>query len=183
MSDVELQNVLGFDQEDLAANCMGQLSPRQKKRIRNTQRLQSILFAGTGVITLLIAAYIVISGLSTSPQNKQGNTIARIGFPAVALGFLAWSSFKLSSQKIDSSVQCVRGKIRFIRIEKVIPEKKPNGVWLYRTVEDYQLRVGYVIFENVDRRVFSLLEEQDVYTFYFTKDSKDILSVEHMVKR
>jgi hypothetical protein len=182
MPDVELQHVLGFDQEDLAANCMGRLSPKQEKSIRNTQRLQSIIFIGTGIITLLIAIFIFISGLSTSLQNKQGKTIPGIALPAVALGIIAWGSFKLSAQKIDSSVQCVRGKVRFIRVENVIPEKKPNGVWFYRIVEDYQLRVGNVIFENLDRRIFNLLQEQDIYTFYYTKDSKDILSVDHVAE-
>lgn len=176
MSDVELQNVLGFDQEDLAANRSGKLSPKQAKRIQNAQRLNSMIFAGAGILAILIATGL-FSTFATS-SNRFNNSTAKFGFPAVALGFIAWGSFKISTQKTVEIVQCVRGRVRFVKVEKVIPEKKPNGLWLYRTVEDYQLRVGNVMFENVNHRILNVLQEQDIYTFYYTKDSKDILSVE-----
>lgn len=176
MSDVELQHVLGFDQEDLAANRSGKLSPKQAKRIRNAQRINSIIFAGAGVLAILISISL-FSALAAS-SNRFNNNTAKFGFPAVALGFIAWGSFKISAQKTGHTVQCVRGRVRFIKVEKVIPEKKPNGLWLYRTVEDYQLRVGKIMFENVNHRIFNVLQEQDIYTFYYTKESKDILSVE-----
>jgi hypothetical protein len=176
MSDVELQNILGFDHEDLAANRRGHLSPKQAKRIKNTQRLHSVLFAGAGIVAVLV----ITSLFSTfaTPSNRFGNTTAKIGLPAVGLGFIAWGSFKISAQKADQTVQCVRGRVRFIKVEKVIPEKKPNGLWLYRSISDYELRVGNRAFENVNQKIFSALKEQDIYTFYYTKESKDILSAE-----
>jgi hypothetical protein len=180
MSDVELQNLLGFDQDDLAANRKGKLSPRQAKRIRNAQRLNSIIFAGAGIIAIVVAIS-VISTLTAS-QNDVGTRTARISLPAIGLGFIAWGSFKISTQKVDSTVRCVRGKVRFIKVTEIVSEKKPNGLWLYRSVEDYQLQIGSVIFDNVNRKMFDILEEQEIYTFYYSKDSKDILSAEYVAK-
>ncbi len=176
MSDVELQNVLGFDEEDLAANRRGRLSTRQAKRIRNAQRLHSMIFAGVGILSIL-AGISMISAF-TAPQNRFGNTTAMIGLPVIALVFIAWGSSRISTQKVDETVRCIRGKVRFIKIEKVIPEKKPNGMWLYRTVEDFQLQVGNIIFENFNHRIFKAIKEQEIYTFYYAKNSRDILSAE-----
>lgn len=176
MSDVELQKLVGFDQDDLAANRRGKLSPRQEKRLRHTQQLRSVVFTGTGILAILSAIRLFLTFATSS--NGLENRAASIGLPAVALGLIAWGSFKIAAQKVDQSVRCVRGRVCFIKSEKAIPEKKPNGTWVYRRVDDYQLRVGNVVFENVNRRIFSALNEQDIYTFYYAKHSGNILSVE-----
>ena len=192
MSDVELQTLFDFDDEDLAANRVGRLSHRQEKRINEAQRVHARFFMGTGILSILAAAGIAVGvtssaikhgvSLSTASQNNITGIVADIGLPWFVLGLLAWISFKVAANKVDRTVQCVRGRVHFIKAEKVFLEKKPNGSMSYRSVMEYQLRVGNVRFENLDTQVFNILEEQDIYTFYYTKDRMDILSVECIAK-
>jgi hypothetical protein len=192
MTDVELQMLFDFDEEDLAANRAGRLSLRQEKRIKEAQSVHTRFFVGTGILSILAAGGIAVGvtssairhgvSLSTASQNYMTGMIATIGIPWFVLGLLAWISFKVAANKVDPTVQCVRGRANFIKAEKVFSEKQPNGSRSYRTVMENQLRVGKVIFENLDSRVFNILEEQDIYTFYYTKDSMDILSAEHIAK-
>ena len=192
MSDIDLQKLFDFDEEDLTANRSCKVSPRQEKRIQEAERLSSRIFRGTGLVLILLAvsnAYGVISSaikqgwsFSTASQNDMIGIITSIGIPGLLLGFFASGSFKMAAAKADHSVQQVRGKVHFIRVEKVFPEKKPNGSMAFRTVEVYELRVGKVHFDNVSQQMMSIMEEGDIYAFYYTKDTKDILSAERITK-
>jgi len=192
MSDVDLQKLFYFDEEDLAANRSCKLSPRQENRIKEAERLASRIFRGTGIVLILLAggnAYGVISSaikqglpFSTASQNDVIGIITSIGIPGLLLGFLAWGSFKMAAAKADHSIQQIRGKAYFIKVEKVFPEKKPNGSMAFRTVEAYELRVGNVHFDNVSQQMMSIMEEGNIYAFYYTKDTKDILSAERITK-
>lgn len=52
----------------------------------------------------------------------------------------------------------------------------------HRTVPQYELRVGQVAFEDVDGELLNIIEEGDTYIFYYSKDTKDILSCEFTAK-
>ena len=192
MSDIELQKFFNFDQEDLVANRACKLSSKQEKRIKAAELVGTNFFVGTGVVSILVIIGITYGVISTaikhgvsfsraSPNDITG-IIAEIGIPAIVLGFFAWNSFRLSANKVDISVQQVRGKISFVKVETMLLEKKPNGSRSYRIVEEYQLRVRKVIFENLDMKIFNFLEEHDVYIFYYIKGTKDILSAEFIAK-
>jgi hypothetical protein len=192
MSDMELQKLFDFDQSDLAANRACALSPRQAKRIKEAELLKTRLLLGTGILLIFIVvgnAYSVISSAiepgssfsSVSPSDIAGILVG-IGIPGLLLGFLAWGSFRIAANKVDHSVRQARGRVNFVKMEKLFTEKMPNGSTLYRTVEVYGLCVGNVNFENVNQKIMELIEEGDIYTFYYTKDTKDILSAEWLAK-
>jgi hypothetical protein len=192
MSDIELQKLLDFDEGDLAVNRNGKLSPKQEKRLKEAELISTSFFIGTGIVSILIAivtVYIVISnemkqGLSFSmaSQNDIFKMIGVIGIPGFMLGFLAWGSFRIAANNADRTVKRVKGRVSFIKTEKMFSEKKPNGSSSYRIVEGYQLRVGNVNFENLDAKIFTVLHECDIYAFYYTMETKEILSAEFIAK-
>jgi hypothetical protein len=182
MSDLELQTLLGFNEEDLMSNRDCRLSTRQQEQIIRSERFNQRLFIGTGIALIAIAvgnAYMIIS---TTAQNHTLDVITSVGMPVLVLGFFAWSSFKLAAAKADHSVQQARGKVNFVKVEKVFPEKMPNGSIYYRTVEMYELRVGTVNFENINQALLNLVTQGDIYAVYYTKDTKGILSVDRITK-
>jgi hypothetical protein len=119
---------------------------------------------------------------STASQNDIVGMVTGIGIPGLLLGFFAWGSFKIAASEVDNSVQQVRGKVKFVKVEKLFSEKRPNGSMLYRTIEEYELHVGKVNFENVNQETLNIIEVGNIYAFYYTKDSKDILSAELIAK-
>jgi hypothetical protein len=192
MSDLELQTLLGFNEEDLVANRDCRLSARQQEQIHRSERLRKRLLVGTGIVLVLIAAgndYVVISSAAkqgflffVSSQNQIASLVIRFGIPMLLFGFLAWDAFTFSAHRMDHSVQVVRGRVHFIKMEKVFSEKRPNGSIFYRTLEVYGLCVGKINFEDVNQRVMDVIEAGDIYAFYYVKDTKNILSAECIAK-
>jgi hypothetical protein len=191
MSDLELQNLLGFDEEDLVANRVCRLSTRQQNQIKKAELLDHRLLIGIGMVLVMIIAgnaYSVISSatkqgfsFSIASQDNITGMLLGLGIPALFLGFLAWSAFKFAANKVDYSVQQVRGRVNFVKMEKVFAEKRPNGSILYRTLEIYELHVGKINFE-ISQRIMDVMKAGDIYAIYYTKDTKDILSAERIAK-
>lgn len=191
MSDLELQTLLGFNEEDLIANRDCRLSARQQEQLNRSERLRKRLFLGTGIVLVLIAAgnaYGVISSaakqgflFSALSQNQIASLVIS-GILMLLFGFLAWGAFTFSADKVDHSVQLVRGRVHFIKVEKAFSEKRPNGSIFYRTLEVYELRVGKVNFEDINQRIMDVIEAGDIYAFYYAKDTKNILSAECIAK-
>ena len=189
MSDLELRNYFKFEEGDLATNRAGRLSEKQNLKIAEAESGANQIFFWAGVVFILIA--LAFSYGLFKPVVEAGWTTARmsdlvgsaIGFVVVwgILGFLAIGSFRLSKSKMDSSVQKVEGKVNFVKVEKRVTNTSSNGP-KYRTEEQYELRVGRIAFENVEEELLNTIEEGDTYAFYYTKDTKDILSCEYISK-
>jgi hypothetical protein len=98
-----------------------------------------------------------------------------------ALGFLAFKAFRIAfdSRKAEYFVQKAQGKVNFVKVEAHVRRPSGNG---YRTEEQYELRVGRTSFEDVDEELLNIIEEGDVYAFYYVKDTQDILSCEFISK-
>ena len=192
MSDLELQTLLGFNEEDLIANRDCRLSARQQEQINRSEWLRKRLFAGTGLVLVLIAAgnaYGVISSaakqgfsFSVPSQNQLASLMLGLGISTLLFGFLAWSAFTFSAHTVDHSVQRVSGRVNFIKMEKAFSEKRPNGSIFYQTLEVYELRVGKVNFEDINQRIVDVIEAGETYAFYYAKDTKNILSAERIAK-
>ena len=192
MSDLELQILLGFNEEDLIANRDCRLSAKQQEQLNRSERLRKGLFLGTGIVLVLIAAgnaYGVISSaakqgflFSAPSQNQIASLVIGLGIPTLLFAFLAWGAFTFSAHKMDHSVQLVRGRVHLFKVEKAFSEKRPNGSIFYRTLEVYELRVGKVNFEDINQRIMDVIEAGDLYAFYYAKDTKDILSAERIAK-
>ena len=190
MTDLELRNFFEFDEGDLIANRARRLSPKQEAKIQDIEKGSSRIFFWAGVVLVLFgigASYGILK-----PVIEFGNDVMGwsdligpfIGLAVVwgVLGFFAIGAFRLSRSRFDSSVQHVEGKVDFVKVEKQESYQTADDSTSYRTVEEYELRVGRVAFEDVDGELLDIIEEGDTYAFYYTKDTKDILSCEFVGK-
>lgn len=186
MSDSELRKYFDFNESDLNANRSGQLSAKQKKRLDENEKGANGILIGFGVVLILIAIGVSI-GVGSSAladgftSDDTLGLLLGIGLPVSLLGFFAWGSFKIAFSKTDNSVQHVEGKVNFVKVEKQVPTST-SSTSSYRTVEQYELRVGKIGFENVDEELLNIMDEGDTYAVYYTKDAKEILSAEFVKK-
>ena len=190
MTDLELRNFFEFDEGDLIANRARRLSPKQEAKLQDIEKGSSRIFFWAGVVLVLFgigASYGILK-----PVIEFGNDVMGwsdligpfIGLAVVwgVLGFFATGAFRLSRSRFDSSVQHVEGKVDFVKVEKQESYQTADDSTSYRTVEEYELRVGRIAFEDVDGELLDIIEEGDTYAFYYTKDTKDILSCEFVGK-
>ena len=190
MSDIELKKFFEFDESDLNANRSGKLSAKQKSKLETSEKGADQIFVGAGIVFIIVALIIIyfVAGdsiLRLLSGELNSNDILTIalggGLPALLFGFFAYGSFKLGASKLDNTVQTVQGKVNFVKVEKQVPTSA-SSVSSYRTVEQYELRVGKIAFENVAEELLNMIEEGNTYTFYYTKDTKQILSCEFISK-
>lgn len=191
MSDVKLRKFFEFDESDLAANRSGKLSAKQKSKLETSEKGADQIFIGAGIFFIIVALIVIyfvagesilklFSGESLSSQDTLAIVLGG-GLPALLFGFFAFGAFKLGTSKMDNSVQTVQGKVNFVKVEKQVPTST-SSVSSYRTVQQYELRVGKVAFENVGEELLNIIDEGDTYTFYYTKQTKQILSCEFISK-
>jgi len=192
MSDSELRKYFKFNESDLAANRASKLSAKQEQVLDEAEKGANKIFIGAGIFFVLLALVIswgVTSDIfqgdfsfsNLSNDDKVGIGWG-IGLPWLILGFFAYWSFKLAFSKLDNSVQSVEGKVNFVKVEKSISSTNSDGSTSHRTVQQYELRVGRVNFENVAEELLNIIEEGDTYAFYYTKQAKQILSAEKISK-
>lgn len=190
MSDSELRKFFEFSDSDLTSNKVGKLSDKQKTKLETSEKGADQILVGAGVVFILIALIIIyfVAGDSIlrllSGNLASGDVLTLIlggGLPIIFFGFFAYGAFKMGSSKFDNTVQSVQGKVNFVKVEKQVPTST-SDVSNYRTVQQYELRVGKVAFENVDDELLNIIEEGDTYAFYYTKDTKQILSCEFISK-
>ena len=192
MSAEELRKFFDFNESDLNANRMGRLSPAQKKRLEEGEKGADKIFVGFGIFMILLA--LGISIFANWGLFRNGNPdlssidapellLLTVGLPWVVCGFFAYGSFKLASKKPDNSVQSVEGKVNFVRVDSTVSERTASGNSTTREVQQYELRVGRVKFEDVDEEMLNIIEEGDSYAFYYTRGDKEILSAEFVKKK
>lgn len=192
MSDRELQQFFKFDESDLLANRMGRFSARQEKRIQEMDKSSSKTFRNFGFglifINILVVAGMILSAMdsgfsfSTASRADIVQLIIAAVIPTVIIGFFVWVMFWLASAKLDYSFQTVEGEVNFVKVESRESYKTASGSTSHRTVQKYELRVGKVKFQDVNEELLNLIREGDSYAFYYTKDTKEILSCELIAK-
>jgi hypothetical protein len=192
MTDIQLRQFFNFDESDLAANRMGRLSHKQEKRLKEEDKSTSKIFRniGVGLIFLnigIIAIFILnVTGegftFAAASRDDIIGLAAAMTVPTVILGAFAWVMFWLSSTKTDHSLQSVEGEVKFVKVEKRESYRTAGGSTSQRTVQQYELRVGKVKFTDVNGELLNIIREGDTYVFYYTRDTKDILSCEFISK-
>lgn len=190
MSNTDLKKFFNFDENDLNTNRSGKLSAKQKSKLETSEKGADQILVGAGIVFILIALIIVyfVAGDAIlrlfSGSLNSGDILTIVlggGLPILFFGFFAYGAFKMGSSKFDNTVLSVQGKVNFVKVEKQVPTST-SEVSNYRTVQQYELRVGKVAFENVDGELLNMIEEGDTYAFYYTKDTKQILSCEFISK-
>lgn len=192
MTDIQLRRFFDFDDADLVSNRMGRLSQKQEKRLKEEEKSTSKIFRtiGFGLILLnigIIAGFILnVTGegfsLATASRDDIIGMAAMMVVPTVIIGFFVWVMFWLAASKLDYSLQQVEGEVNFVKVEKSQSYKTASGSTSQRTVQQYELRVGRFKFEDVNEELLNIIKEGDVYMFYYTKDTKEILSCEFIAK-
>lgn len=190
MSDSELRKFFTFDETDLNANRSGKLSAKQKTKLETSEKGADQIFVGAGIFFIIIALVIVyfVAGdsilklFSGTFNSSDILTIALgAGLPILFFGFFAYGAFKMGISKLDNTVLSVQGKINFVKVEKQVPTST-SEISNYRTVQQYELRVGKIAFENVNAELLNIIDEGDTYAFYYTKQTKQILACEFISK-
>jgi hypothetical protein len=191
MADIKLRKFFEFDESDLAANRSGKLSAGQKSRLETSEKGADQIFIGAGIFFIIVALIVIyfvagesILKLFSGESLSSSDTLAIVlggGLPALLFGFFAIGAFKLGTSKMDNSVQTVQGKVNFVKVEKQVPTST-SSVASYRTVQQYELRVGKIAFENIGEELLNIIEEGDTYAFHYTKQAKQILSCEFISK-
>lgn len=191
MSDLELRNYFEFSEGDLAANRAGKLTEEQEAKARLGDGLLKPFFFWGGILLLLIAGFFSYKILTDATGGNwklvTSSVLAANALGLImlwgALGFLAFKAFRIAadSSKSEYFVQKAQGKVNFVKVEARVNRASSNGP-KYRTEEQYELRVGRTTFEDVDGELLNIIEEGDIYAFYFVKDTQDILSCEFISK-
>lgn len=192
MTDIQLRRFFDFDESDLDANRAGRLSIKQDKRMQEFEKDSSKIFRNIGIglilLNILIVAGFILNvtgggfSFSTASRDDLIGMAAMMVVPTIIIGFFVWIMFWLASSKLDHSLQNVEGNVRLVKVEKTQSYKTASGSTSQRKVQQYELRVGRVKFEDVNEELLNILREGDIYIFYYTKDAKDILSCEFIRK-
>ena len=190
MSDAELRRIFDFDEKDLAMNRHGRLSAKQDAKFRKAEIRAGRLFKSIGVGLLVFAAiisYAIISGEMLEPgvdfsaALSSSSTIFGLVLTWVICGLLAIGSFRISNININKTVKTAEGEVRFEKVRRQVRNSSENGPSdVYE--DQYDLRVGREVFGNVKRELLGMIDEGDVYAFYYLVSMKRILSAEFISK-
>lgn len=189
MTDQQIKTFFSFDETDLNANRSNKLSAKQEKKFKELEKSTSNIFRWIGIGLILLATCIIgfillnviNDGFSFATAFSEDiiGIVLMLCLPTFIIGIFVWVMFWLASSKTDYAVQNIQGKINFVKVEKQVRNASNST---YQTVEQYELRVGGIVFENVASDLLNLIDEGDIYIFYYTKQSKQILSCEFISK-
>lgn len=173
MKDDQIKAYFGFEENDLIANRNGELSEKQRKRIKDADRfaerfiqLLFILFLAGGIFLGILAFF------------TEKNIGLWIGM--VILFLLAGWAFRGAHTEVDDAVQKVEGQIDIVKIGNMtgsVNTASPQPM----NVSGYEMRVGGEVFDNANPALIEYMQG-DTYLVYFTKTTRQILSVEPISK-
>ena len=169
----QLKGYFAFTDSDLSANRNGKLSEKQIKRIVEVDQFANRFVLGLFIVFLvgtLFLGYRVISEMTN---------IALWIWTFVLLVVTAWA-FRGVRTKVDNSVEKTEGEVQFVKVEKQTgsatdPSSKRT------MVSSYEMRVGGVAFGNANPALIDIMQG-DVYAVYYTRTTRQILSVEFVSK-
>jgi hypothetical protein len=169
MHDDQIRACFAFDDADLLANRNGQLSEKQSKRVREADRFAErfiftlfFVFLISGIFLAVLAVY-----TRTNPGLWMGTVIS--------LSLSAWL-FRSLHTEVDDTVQKVQGEVNFVKVENKTDATPASQ---RRKVSVYEMCVGSQVFSHVNPALIEFMDGNN-YTVYFTKNTKQILSVEKM---
>jgi hypothetical protein len=171
MKDDQIKDYFVFDEADLFANRNGQLSEKQSKRVKEADRFaERVIFI---LFFIFLIGGIFVGALAFYTTNNIGLWIGTITLLLLA----AWC-YRGIGTEVDDTVQNVQGEVNFVKVEtKTGSMTAPAAQRM--TVSDYEMWVGSEVFNNVNPALIEVMDGKD-YTVYFTKITRQILSIEKM---
>jgi hypothetical protein len=190
MVTTELMNYFKFDEADLAANKMGQLTDKQKSKLRSDSKSNRKWGIVIGLFFLGIASIFPLSFFSDCLFGDNCKTDPGIGplIGAIVLiivnliwvviwGGIGVISIKGSFSKQEYKLKLAEGPINIV--------KELSHDSHHHEVIEYELHVGGQVFD-VDSTLADFMMQGDVYSFYYLADSAnedepmDVLSAERV---
>ena len=169
-SDLALRKFFNFDESDLVTNRKGQITQKQKQRLNRSAIPGKIISVVLGFMILAWGIYFpgrnIINNFIRFGYT-EGSLINGAAFLLVFTGFAFIFLRGLFTRK-NFSVETVEGKVRFAD----------------HSTTKTQLHEMHVGNENfyVDKGLPDIINKGDVYAFYYTTDTRHILSCEFVSK-
>ncbi|MBL8049907.1 MAG: hypothetical protein JNM46_01680 [Anaerolineales bacterium] len=173
MSENQLKGYFAFDDSDLIANRAGRLSPKQNKKITSNDQFAQRFILGLVVVCIALALFFMYRVFvdSTNVGSWIGAVLAMFFTTLFGRGLF---------NKVDYSVQKAQGEVQFVKVEK-LSGSPTDPTYKRKKVESYEMHVGGESFSNANPALIEYMQG-DVYAVYYTKTTRQILSVEYISK-
>ncbi|MCE9644588.1 MAG: hypothetical protein K8S20_01210 [Chloroflexi bacterium] len=195
MSYTQLKELWGFDDADLGANRMGQLTGKQRKFLEGEHKTQRGVFLGVGAViaglfcclpALLIAPRVVLPMLVSGDFSKfqewiplaamGGFGFVFLGMAVLTVGAVVGIYLFRAGKKADISVKRAGGVAKYIWGTKRV-RTPTSSTSKYHDVKVLHLILGDKKFE-VGEPLQELIREDETWTVYYTSDPFKFLSAE-----
>jgi hypothetical protein len=192
--------VLGFDDADLAANRLNQLTQKQKNILAEKAKSHKSFNTIIGVIIAVVFGGALLTGLGAPILATVGGSllesgevttealIALIPIICMALFFLVVFGgilivvlrvvFERANKKVDTTVRRAEGIVNFVWVEKQERNTSSTGSY-YKTVRVLEMRLGGETF-NVNHELPSVINQGEKWIFYYTSHPFKFLSAEQV---
>jgi hypothetical protein len=199
MSDSQLRELWNFDDTDLGANRLGQLTEKQRKFLVGEHKSQRGVFLGVGAVVLVLFCCfpallfgvrgllpMLLSGGSSDPVDAIQRYafvifgIVFFGIAALVVGVVAAFFIMRANKKADIAVRHTEGIATYTWGTKRV--RTPGSrVRNYEDVRVLHLNLGDKKFE-VQEQLQGMIQEGEEWTVYYTSDPFKFLSGEFASK-
>lgn len=202
MAELELMKLWNFDDADLGANRLGQLTQKQKNVLAEKAKshksfntiigvIIAVVFGGTLLTGLFVPILAAVGGsLLESGKVTTEAMIALIPIICVVLFFLVVFGgilivvlkvvFGRANKKVDTAVRRVEGIVNFVWVEKQERNRTKTGP-MYKTVRVLEMRIGGETF-TIDHELPNIINQGEEWIFYYTNHPFKFLSAEQISK-
>lgn len=202
MSESKLMELLNFDDADLAANRLGQLTQKQKTLLAEKAAKHKNLYTVIGIVIAIMVCGGTALRLGLSMLTGAGNSVLRNGefsletltpiLPALCIGgffvivfggiilLVLRVVFEKANRKVDTVVRRVEGKVNFVWVEKQERNTSKTGP-MYKTVRVLEMCLGGETF-TVKQELSNVINQGEEWIFYYTNHPFKFLSAEKINK-
>lgn len=202
MAAVELMNVIGFDDSDLASNRLGQLTQKQKEHLGEKAKSHKSFNTVIGVVIAVVFGGSLLTGLFVPIFAALGGSFLEYGkittetilasllFICMGLFFIVVFGsilivvlrvvFERANRKVDTVVRRAEGKVNFVWMEKQERNTSKTGP-MYKTVRVLEIRIGGETF-TIDHELPNIINQGEEWIFYYTNHPFKFLSAEQISK-
>lgn len=195
-----LEQVLNFDDADLAANRLGTLTQKQKDLLAEKAKSHKSFNTAIGVVIAIMVGGALLTGLGGPILATLGGSFLESGevtteamialIPIICMGlfFLVVFGgvlivvlrvvFERANRKVDTVVRRAEGKVNFVWVEKQERNTSKTGP-MYKTVRVLEMRLGGETF-TVNHELPSVINQGEEWIFYYTNHPFKFLSAEQV---
>lgn len=193
-----LEQVLNFDEADLASNRLNQLTQKQKNELAEKAKSHKSFNTIIGVIIAVVFGGALLTGIGAPILATVGGSLLESGevttealltlipiicvvlFVLVIFGGILIVILKVvfdrANQKVDTTVRRVEGTVNFIWVERRERNTSKTGP-TYKTVRVLEMRIGGETF-NVNNELPNVINQGEEWIFYYTNHPFKFLSAE-----